>query len=70
MDDVVFEQGVQASAVLTQDLERALVVFLAPLLVWLDVRLDKRLVRTLVTGVMALLGAAGMAQSCAWAPLE
>lgn len=55
MDDAVLEGGVQASAVVAGELQRELVAFLAPLLQWLDARLDRRLVQTFVSGIVALV---------------
>lgn len=55
MDDAVLDGGVQASPVAATALQRELVVFLGPLLEWLDARLDRRLVRTFVSGIVALL---------------
>jgi hypothetical protein len=55
MDDGVFSQGTQASAQVARALEEELIQFLAPVLDWLDTLLDKRLVRTLVASVIALV---------------
>ncbi len=55
MDDVVFSQGTQASAQVARALEEDLTQFLAPVLEWLDTLLDKRLVRTLVASIIALV---------------
>lgn len=55
MDDAVFSQGTQASAVVARTLEEELGQFLAPIVAWLDTLLDKRLTRTLVASVVALL---------------
>lgn len=55
MDDAVREQGVQASPVVARALQWELVAFLAPLLEWLDARLDRRLVQTFVRGIVAPL---------------
>lgn len=55
MDDAILEQGVQASPVVATRLQQDLATFLAPLLAWLDGRLDRRLVQTFVSGIVALL---------------
>ncbi len=55
MDDAVFRQGTQASAQVAGALEEELTQFLAPVLEWLDTLLDKRLVRTLVASIVALV---------------
>ncbi|HEV2238266.1 MAG TPA: transposase [Ktedonobacterales bacterium] len=55
MEDAIFDGGVQDSPVVAQALQRELVAFLGPLLEWLDARLDRRLVRTLVSSIVALL---------------
>lgn len=55
MDDAVFDEGVQASPVVARTLEAELERFLAPLIMWLDTLLDKRLVRTLVASIVALI---------------
>lgn len=55
MDDVVASRGMQASPVVARELEAELERFLAPLVVWLDPLLDKRLVRTLVRSIVALV---------------
>jgi hypothetical protein len=55
MDDAFLERGVQASPVVATALQRELVAFLAPLLDWLDARIDRRLVQTFVSGIVALL---------------
>ena len=55
MDDAVGAGGMQASPQVTRALEADLSQFLVPLVEWLDTLLDKRLVRTLVASIMALL---------------
>jgi hypothetical protein len=55
MDDAVESRGMQASPVVARELEAELERFLAPLVVWLDTLLDKRLVRTLVASIVALV---------------
>ncbi len=55
MDDAVFAGGTQASPVVAHALEEELIEFLAPFVEWLDTLLDKRLVRTLVSGILALV---------------
>ena len=55
MDDAVESRGMQASPVVARELEAELERFLAPLVVWLDPLLDKRLVRTLVASIGALV---------------
>ncbi len=55
MDDAVFATGTQASPVVARALEEDLIQFLAPVVEWLDTLLDKRLTRTLVASVVALL---------------
>lgn len=55
MDDAVLDRGMQASSLVATTLARDLVVFLTPLLAWLDTRMDKRLVRTVLSGIVALL---------------
>lgn len=55
MDDAVLDRGMQASPLVATTLTRDLAVFLAPLLAWLDTRMDKRLVRTVLSGIVALL---------------
>jgi len=58
MDGAVYARGEQASPLVATALEQELTRFLAPLDVWLDLQdaeLDKRLVRTLVRSIVALL---------------
>jgi hypothetical protein len=55
MDDAVLDGGVHASPVVARELQRELAAFLAPRLQWLDARLDRRLVQTCVSGIVALL---------------
>ena len=55
MDDAVFAGGAQASPQVARALDEELTQFLAPLVEWLDTLLDKRLVRTLVASIIALL---------------
>lgn len=55
MDDAVCARGAQASPALAQAFEEELTQFLAPLVAWLDTLLDKRLVRTLVASIIALV---------------
>jgi hypothetical protein len=55
MDDAVLDAGVHAPPQVAQALQQAVLVFLAPLLEWLDARLDRRLVPTVVSGIVALL---------------
>lgn len=55
MDDAVFAGGAQASPQVARALDAELAQFLAPLVEWLDTLLDKRLVRTLVASIIALL---------------
>lgn len=55
MDDAVYARGLQASPVVARALDAELAQFLAPLVEWLDTLLDKRLVRTLVASIIALL---------------
>lgn len=55
MDDAVFAEGTQASPQVARALEEDLTQFLAPVVEWLDTLLDKRLVRTLVASIIALL---------------
>src|SRR5690348_910005 len=55
MDDAVFAGGAQASPVVAHALEEDLIQFLAPVVEWLDTLLDKRLVRTLVASIIALV---------------
>lgn len=55
MDDAVDGQGAQASRAVALALEQELARFLAPFLTWLDTQLDKRLVRTVLTSIVALI---------------
>lgn len=55
MDDAVLARGTQASPAVAGALEEELRQFLAPLLTWLDTQRDKRLVRTLVASIVALV---------------
>lgn len=55
MDDATLAHGVQASPEVATALERQLEAFFAPLVVWLDARLDRRLVRTFISGIVALV---------------
>ena len=55
MDDAVVGRGVQASPVMARALEQELARFLAPFLTWLDTQVDKRLVRTVLTSMVALV---------------
>lgn len=55
MDDVVNGQGTQASPAVALALEHELAQFLAPFLTWLDTQLDKRLVRTVLTSIVAFV---------------
>lgn len=55
MDDAVYARGLQASPVVARALDTELAQFLAPLVEWLDTLWDKRLVRTLVASIIALL---------------
>lgn len=55
MDDAVFAGGPQASPQAARALEEELTRFLAPVVEWLDTLLDKRLTRTLVASIIALL---------------
>ena len=55
MDDAVLAEGVQASPQVARALEAALTQFLTPVMEWLDTLVDKRLVRTLVASIIALL---------------
>jgi hypothetical protein len=55
MDDAVFADGTQASPQVARALEAELTEFLAPVVEWLDTLVDKRLVRTLVASIIALL---------------
>lgn len=55
MNDAVLDGGVQASPVVAAEVAGQLSTFLAPLLLWLDTRLDARLVRTLRDSILALL---------------
>jgi len=54
MDDVLLVQGVQASPLVAPALRHELAICLAPVVEWLDVRLDKRLVQTFMSGIVAL----------------
>ena len=55
-DDVVNGQRMQASPAVALALEQELAQFMAPFLTWLDTRLHKRLVRTVLACIAALLG--------------
>ncbi len=55
MDDAVLDRGMQASPLVATTLACDLAVFLAPLLAWLDTGMDKRLVHTVFSGIVALL---------------
>ena len=55
MDDAAEARGAQASPAMARELEAELTQFLAPLVAWLDTLLDKRLVRTLVASIVALV---------------
>lgn len=55
MDDAAEERGAQASPAMARELEAEVTQFLAPLVAWLDTLLDKRLVRTLVASIVALV---------------
>jgi hypothetical protein len=55
MDDAVVTRGTQASPQVARALEAELTQFLAPVVEWLDTLVDKRLVRTLVASIIALV---------------
>lgn len=55
MDDAVLTRGTQASPAVARALDEELTRFLAPLIEWFDTLVDKRLVRTLVASIVALL---------------
>lgn len=55
MDHAVCERGAQVSSAMARELEADLAQFLAPLVAWLDTLLEKRLMRTLVASIFALV---------------
>src|SRR5579862_7678932 len=55
MDDHVLVPGEQAAPLVARELRASLQVFLLPLLALLDARMDRRLVRTVLASVEAIL---------------
>jgi hypothetical protein len=51
----IFDEGLQASEQVSQQLAEQLELFVRPLLIWLDRLVDKRLVRTFVSTLQVIV---------------
>lgn len=55
MHDAVYSRGAHASSTASLALEHELAQFLVPFITWLDTQLDKRVVWTVLTSIVAFL---------------